>query len=661
MRAHLRDAGLLLAAAAVLRLALFSGFVLGDDPAYAELANVLLHGGYPAVEGLNVFATRPLLLAAIAAGIGLFGWSELAFVLPVLVASLAGIGAAYALGVLLCVRRAGIFAALTIALLPLDLVYATTMANDIVAAALAGVGATLAVAALQHIRPSRARWLGAAGGLLIGLSAGIKLAAVAFGLPLLLALAVAWIGRAAARDRVLAVAAGWAIAHLGLASFFRVQGGSWLAHFAVEWTFNRTHMLTPYAETAVQALLAYPRWMFGLAPVGPVNHPFFPFGLFFPLGLAALLIALGVHGRRLWVLAIWIGALFLFLEFWPLQLTPRYAPIHRLPRFLHPLVLPFAVAIGVAMAEALRRTAPVRVVALLAWTTFAVTSLIGAFAAAARHRDVMLDQRAAAAVTGAYPGRVAADPELLGYLRFRRGFEASDRFVALAATSPSVPDRTLVVTGGSRRVDLDPAYVTQYELPSIPADWVKMAQLPGEAKPWRLAPGVVYLSGTGVTRWAGAPDLSHGCPTGVAWELRDEIDVGNESSERQHAYAIERESWRGSRMLRVPNGDRWRDDGRAFRGSQRFEVRGLAARPACVAILIDARVARQESRWFAGDALVGTLRAPDGTGDDWSVKALVVPAGDIDGGTLRLREEFVASAADINSFLIAVYQAAARR
>ena len=81
-----------------LRVFFFAGFVLGDDPAYADNALRITQGHYPPLCDVCVFAYRPLLLFPVALSLKYLGWSEFTFVLPILLASLISIYLIFALG-----------------------------------------------------------------------------------------------------------------------------------------------------------------------------------------------------------------------------------------------------------------------------------------------------------------------------------------------------------------------------------------------------------------------------------------------------------------------------------------------------------------------------------------------------------------------------------
>jgi hypothetical protein len=77
-RRHVFAVSVLVLVSGALRLMLASGFVLGDDPAYADLVSQILRGTYPAAGPRGVFVCRPLMLYPLAASVRhrLFGWSE---------------------------------------------------------------------------------------------------------------------------------------------------------------------------------------------------------------------------------------------------------------------------------------------------------------------------------------------------------------------------------------------------------------------------------------------------------------------------------------------------------------------------------------------------------------------------------------------------------
>ena len=118
--------------AAVLLLALtlrgvfFVGFALGDDLGYIGYAAEILHGRYPPLDPLNQYAYRPLLLGLFAAGMAIFGFTDLGVVAPVIVASIATIAIIYAFVRRLVDPAAAWWCALLFACQPFNVVNSTT-------------------------------------------------------------------------------------------------------------------------------------------------------------------------------------------------------------------------------------------------------------------------------------------------------------------------------------------------------------------------------------------------------------------------------------------------------------------------------------------------------------------------------------------------------
>jgi hypothetical protein len=365
--------------------------------------------------------------------------------------------------------------------------------------------------------------------------------------------------------------------------------------------------------------------------------------------------------QRWWFLIVWCLAWALILEFSPLQLRPRYVPIHRLPRFLHALGLPSAVIIGAALTEALRRRHAIAITAIVLWSAYAATSLSASISAAARHADAMIDQRFVAQFTRRYSRPVVADGELINFLNFAHGYRDDDIFHPLGTDVSNFPPGTLVVLGGGRRIDLDPAYVAALDPKVLPQAWLKIADMPGARAPGRLIPGALYIVVAGLdsrTDSAFAQMIGN-CPPRVNWALRDFLDVGDRESESSHAYFIEGSSWEGRRTLLNAGDFPLVDDGRAFRKSQRLVLSKLEDNSdVCVAVRIDSSVQHQVSRWSVGGWFTQLDTGMASVPNRWQTKTLIVPGDRIRDGRLELRETFVSSAVDINVFRIEAYQRA---
>jgi hypothetical protein len=88
MKSHAIFLFLLLTFAGGLRLYYFSGFVMGDDPGYAEHAEYIVNDSYPPMGERSVFSGRPLLLHPLGLSLSLFGWNDRSFIFPIFIASL---------------------------------------------------------------------------------------------------------------------------------------------------------------------------------------------------------------------------------------------------------------------------------------------------------------------------------------------------------------------------------------------------------------------------------------------------------------------------------------------------------------------------------------------------------------------------------------------
>jgi hypothetical protein len=661
------DLTLVLLVSGAIRTVLFSGFIGGDDWAYADLVHRVIEDGYPAVEN-NVFASRPVLVGLLAASIRTLGWTESAFALPFFLASLVGIGAAYALGRLLFDRITGFFAAFTLCLLPLDAVYATTATNDILASACVATGAVIALTAFRRLdvgQTTVAARGGAIGGAVVALASGIKFSAIIVGLPLVLVAAPVALARPDARRFAAALISGWAGGHVLLAAFFALTSHDPFAPYRVEFGFNQAFMLDGYLKNRWNALLMYPRVALALQYSGPIATRFFPYGVFFPVLFVAAGLSLKWSPSRVWFLVVWCFGLIAVLEFWPLQLSP-YVPIHRLPRFMHTAVVPGAVIIGCVLREALRRGSFGVVAAVGTMALYAVTGLQASLIASAYHQDCMQDMRRAAMLADAHDGPVVTDSELRGYLMFRQGFSHLEKLHTVLGGQTIIPIGALVIFGGTRRVDMDPAWIADRVPARLPITWVKVADLPGDLSSWRRWRGAAYLSTTKATKVLarGVSDLigASSCPSDQRWQLVDVLDVGDRGSEEAHAYVIDGQTFSGERSMWTDRNLEFTDDGRAFRAAQSFNASMEAGVEACVVKRIDPSVQRQVSRWTVEGELIGDLEARVGdTFGRWPSVSVTIPGHLVRRRTVRLREAFVASDIDINAFRIEVYQRAGSR
>ena len=658
-----RDLSVLIIVAAVLRLSFYSGLIGGDDFAYAHLAREILDTGYPAV-GFNVFAGRPLFITPIAVNVGVFGWSEYAITAPVLVASLCGITCVYCIGTTLSGRVCGLAASLTLTVYPLDLVYATTLTPDIVGStiwAIAALATTFSFSAGIRARNKRATAFGLLGGVAASLAPTVKSSLALGVIPFLLIVGSVAMAHRQSWVTVRAIFGGLLAGQLAVMLFFYVTSGDPLANYFTELGFNRAFMREPYLNTRFAALLSYPSWMFGVRPAFPDNDRFFPYGLFFFMVAAAMLTTLRLANHRAQIVAAWFFGWFLLLQFWPLQVLPSYVPVHRLPRFLHLCAVPGSLMIGLAVAHGWSRGQLVRTVWIGPWFVYATHALSSTAVAVERHQDAMQDLRFAAAVSSGFTGPIVTDAELRGYLIVRRGFRNVDNIQKTLGAQTIVAPRSMVIFGGSRRIDMDPDWAERRIPRRLPEDWIQLARLPGAPRPWRRSQGSVYISvsdanlhGAGFTETEG----SSTCGPNHHWMLVDVLDVGAARSERDHAYRIDGQTFAGSRTMFSHQGAELEDDGRAFNRSQSFEISGLRMdTPTCLVKRTDPSARQQVSRWLVEGREAAVMVTREGPVGHWLALSVGVSSQLISGASLRFTEEFSSGDPDINGYRVEVYQA----
>ncbi len=479
--------GLLIAAAALLRLFFFSGFVLGDDPAYADYAARLLRGSYPAIGSHAVFACRPLLLLAIALPIRIFGWYEASFVASAAAASLVCTAVVFAAGTRLAGLRAGVLAGLLFAVFPLDAVHATTMSNDIILSALLWGGALPMLWLVRRSPGKRELLLSVLSGAVVGAGSAVKINAAAFGALVFCVVLLSSTAFRKARACMPAAGwlAGWLIVQGLLRLFFYLQCGDPFAQYHAEMRFNLDYNPSGFMHDSGHvrdALLFYPGLIAGFIQEGHTGHRFMPYGymllrVFRAMRIPAML-ALG---------------LLLIMQFAPLQLLPSYVPIHRLPRFLHSAAVPAAVALGVVLSR-LSRNGMVTL-RMLSWAALAflvVTSLQAGYRKASFYRDCARDQRWAwSALEKQDVQRVVTDREMGNYLMFRSGFKPSYTLQSPPRLPRTIKPGAIVVAGGARRPDMFPGYAAAWARGRAD-DLEVVAEAPFPRRPWRPSPLRLY-------------------------------------------------------------------------------------------------------------------------------------------------------------------------
>ena len=489
----------------MIRLSMFSGFVLGDDPDYAYFATRILQDIYPEVGMHHVIPYRPIVLYAIAFCFRLFGWFDWSFVLPALCASVLNTAIVYCAGVRLAGIRAGFFAAAAYIVFPLDAVHATTMSNDIMLSAFVWGGGFLLLLCKDIGSARAAQALAFISGLVVGAGVAVKLNAIVapglfVGLGLLYLLRS---GRSGYYKVLILWIAGWLVANAVLCLFFYKIAGDFLANYHAEMRWNLDNNpsgFIPGETNLLGVLLIYPHWIVGLPTENPYGYLFFAFLLCVPLCFFQRFKALRLPS---------LCALFymLIMEFSPLKIYPYYVPIHRLARYLHIASMPAAVALGIAFSCLLRfRFRILKIGTVLVFLLLVATSWYWAWVEASYYRDCSMDVRWAWDVVKNIPAKeIITDGEMRNYLLFRSEFKPQWSIEYFDKIPPQLPADAIVITGGARRLETSSTY-SQIWLQGGGLDAaLQISEAPYDLRPWRLSKLVIYK--TNRQTQAGASDL----------------------------------------------------------------------------------------------------------------------------------------------------------
>ena len=669
---HLVTILLLLLCAVSVRLFLFSGFVLGDDPAYADFVSQILRGSYPPVGTHSVFTCRPLILYSIAIPIYLFGWFDWSFVLPILLASLINTVLLYLAGSRLAGPVGGVLAAVAYIAFPLDAVHATTLSNDILLSTFIWGGSLLLLVSYSNYDKWRYLFLTLISGFIVGTAVSVKINAVVASVLLWVTLLVVlWKQLGKGGYKTLAAwAIGWLLANILLCLFLYNQSGDFLAHYHAEMRFNLDYNPSGYfvgKGSLMRFLLYYPRLIFGIEKEGHQGYQFMPYGYFFLCFLLCLPLAVSKRFKALRLPAILAFLYMLIMEFAPLKLFPDYVPIHRLPRFLHIAAMPAAAAIGIAFYQ--WGTMKSRVVKLSTWLIFlalTISSLYWSYVKATFYKDCALDQQWAwEMVKDTSVKRIITDIEMRNYLMFRSGFQPPVRIQYPKKLPKNVSAGSLIILGGSRRPDMYPTHARNWYRNRENKDWLLISEAQFPLKPWRLSKLRLYQTDSKSEktsdREAKTPSrrkyYQHH-PSIQGMRKIAELDVGDTSSERRLKYHLTDLSWSGSRDFSYPNGISCEDDGKAYRGVETMVLTKLMPnRPIVIIKRLDPTVAHQKVEVSFQRRLVGTWSfSQGGLPGCWHESIFIIPAEVVTDKSGKLSFSFVRSDCDINSFYYWFFQ-----
>ena len=478
----------------LLRSLFFVGFALGDDLGYIGHATQILQGGYPPLEPLNQYAYRPLLLYLFSAGIALFGFTDVGIVAPVLLASLATIVIVHAFVRRFVDSSAALWCAVLLAFQPFNVVNSTTMTNDVILSCLVFGAVALFLVADAESSPNRMRRLFVAAAVVMTGAFLVKMTLA----PVLFALGLYSLFSCKARwSTVLGGHVVFYLAFLiGLACIcgvYYLKTGDPLWQFRSELQYYQTYKPDWYLQGKINysnLLWEYPLSLFGRSGYGPFRY--FEQGLLFWVFVPAAGWAVATRNRILSFLVMTALSVFLFFQFYPQYLFPRYLPLVRQTRYLEMLLPAVVIVVGSALHRVWRQHRVVGTIVLLV--------LVGDFVYEASRRallfdDSQQDMRALAAYADSTIAQTGAP------LAVDMPADASLQFYLRGVALARVPiaqqplEGAYVAVGGARGFWWSRDLVFDPPPGEIPAHWVLAYTAPGRKVPWRPSELRVFYVG----------------------------------------------------------------------------------------------------------------------------------------------------------------------
>jgi len=429
-----------------LRLAWYSGYGLGDDILIRHAVSWFLDSGLsPSLNYAYRFAWwGPTMLSGL-----VLGTTDVAVVLPTIIAATVAFPLIYATGAALWGRPGGIMSAALLAVVPLDFAWSTMVTPDIVCSAFILGGMLAILRAPMAPTSRRRRQLLALAAVLAWLSFHVKVSVGLMGLPIL---ATFWLHRHAL-GRDLAAFFGVALILFGMTAFtsFAISGDPFLPYTseivaqglvgpaAAEW-----HVLT------WPVFMHFPRAVFVSDQYGNVLFGGLP-PLLVLVGVLGPLLGLRLRAPEIWI---WLVVMALGLQFNFQRAEGVWVAGFRNIRHVHGIVHPMVLLTAGSLVALRGRSRPAFAVASTALLAFGLWQSIGT----ARLTQVSFaDRRAACKVLLGLPPKV-----IYSDFQIETGCSIEDGGVTLkvdTVKSLPGPERTdtianlgdvYVVTGGGR-------------------------------------------------------------------------------------------------------------------------------------------------------------------------------------------------------------------
>lgn len=359
----------LVSIALILRVVGFQGYSDSDPRAYSVLANDLAHGSlhFPAYDDPPVFALRLGVYGPTAIVLKTFGLSELTLTVYPFVISTAGILLAYAVARTFYGPLAGLLAIGVLAVLPADVLMASRLYPDAIAAFWANVAVVFTYLGQTRSRLYQSLLYSFFGGVLFGISWLCK-ESVAYLVPFVCILVLFLHRQAPLRTRaacLLAVGLGSMTVLSAEVLFFQKVTGDPLFHFhateqnyqkAAVWFFDQS---SPYfgwqsggyaKALAKRLVLSGPRDILLSFSALPVFA-----------GIALVWSLVFKYYRRFAISGVWLVSLVLMFNFASSSFE-HYRPLPTFERYLYPVLLPSVLLFAGYLARLLasKRDCPAR-------------------------------------------------------------------------------------------------------------------------------------------------------------------------------------------------------------------------------------------------------------------------------------------------------------
>ena len=493
---------LVLVAAVSLRAIFFVGFGLGDDLGYIGHADAILGGHYPPLDLLNQYAYRPLLLYLFAAGIAVFGHTDLGVVAPVLLSSICTTVLVFVFVRKLIDPAAAVWCALLYAFEPFNVVNSTTMTNDVILACLTFASMGVFVLA-DRATPSQSRQLFVLSALLMLAAFLIKIAFA----PALCAIALYSIVALRRRppDVVKRHSVFYVTVLLGLFSIclaYYFKKGDLFWQFKAERFYYETYKPAWYVAGVIDyssLMWEYPRGLFWVS--GYSSYRYFDHGLLFWFVLPAALVALREKNDWLRLLVGTVAVVFVFFEFYPQYLFPRYLPLVRQERYLELLVPAATIVTGWALYALSRRH---RIVAGTVLAVILADSVVEASRRFTEYDDSQQDMRDLARyasttivrANGCLVVDLPAQNAMSFYLR-----DVPVKTARFDSIEHSDLRHCYVAVGGARSFWWSPAEIADVEPTMVPPHWILTYEVARRPRPWRSSTLRVYYVNEPPKEW----------------------------------------------------------------------------------------------------------------------------------------------------------------